>query len=67
MRNPVIDVSLMWGVSDIPDWCYVEAGLNYDPATVPTATELSTLRSKSPIQYIDNVSRVSLAKPPSMM
>ncbi len=24
-RNPVMDLSLMIHVSDIPDWCYVEA------------------------------------------
>lgn len=24
-RNPVMDISLMIHVSDIPDWCYVEA------------------------------------------
>ena len=25
LRNPVMDVSLMVHVSDIPDWCYCEA------------------------------------------
>lgn len=25
LRNPVMDISLMVGVSDIPDWCFVEA------------------------------------------
>lgn len=25
LRNPVMDISLMAHVSDIPDWCYVEA------------------------------------------
>ena len=25
LRNPVMDLSLMVGVSDIPDWCFVEA------------------------------------------
>ncbi len=24
MRNPVCNLSLMVGLSDIPDWCYVE-------------------------------------------
>lgn len=25
LRNPVMDISLMVNVSDIPDWCFVEA------------------------------------------
>ena len=25
LRNPVMDISLMAQVSDIPDWCFVEA------------------------------------------
>lgn len=25
LRNPVMDLSLMIHVSDIPDWCYIEA------------------------------------------
>lgn len=25
LRNPVMDLSLMVSVSDIPDWCFVEA------------------------------------------
>lgn len=25
LRNPVMDISLMISVSDIPDWCFVEA------------------------------------------
>ena len=25
LRNPVMDLSLMVNVSDIPDWCFVEA------------------------------------------
>ena len=29
-RNPVTNVAAMPGVSDIPDWCFNEAGMNYD-------------------------------------
>lgn len=25
LRNPVLNIAVMVGVSDIPDWCYVEA------------------------------------------
>ena len=57
MRNPVTDISSMVGVSDIPDWCYCEAGLDYSvhhPPT-PTSTDVSTMFEKSPIRYIDQV------------
>jgi hypothetical protein len=30
LRNPVIDIPSMLGVTDIPDWCLVEAGFSYD-------------------------------------
>ena len=29
-RNPVTNVAAMPGVSDIPDWCFNEAGMSYD-------------------------------------
>jgi acylaminoacyl-peptidase len=25
LRNPVLNIALMVGLTDIPDWCYVEA------------------------------------------
>jgi acylaminoacyl-peptidase len=24
LRNPVLNIALMVGVTDIPDWCYIE-------------------------------------------
>ena len=55
MRNPVINMAVMWATSDIPDWCFVEAGLTYDPATPPTAEQVATFMSKSPITHINKV------------
>ena len=45
----------MWSESDIPDWCYVEGGLTFDPAVPPTNEQLGLLQSKSPITYVDKV------------
>ncbi|XP_024366929.1 acylamino-acid-releasing enzyme 1 isoform X1 [Physcomitrium patens] len=57
-RNPVCNVSSMVGITDIPDWCYVEAfgkdGLsNYSEA--PSVKDLSVLYQISPIAHISNV------------
>jgi acylaminoacyl-peptidase len=53
----VTDVATMVGVSDIPDWCFVEtAGLGISAYTeVPTAELLAAMRSISPIAHIEAV------------
>jgi dipeptidyl aminopeptidase/acylaminoacyl peptidase len=57
MRNPVIDISSMVGVTDIPDWSYCESGLDYDVYHLPTPTPsaMTAMLEKSPIRYIDQV------------
>ena len=55
MRNPVIDLTTLIGVNDIPDWTYVESGLTYDPAEPPTTEQLDKFLSKSPISLVDKV------------
>jgi acylaminoacyl-peptidase len=57
-RNPVCNVSSMVGITDIPDWCYVEAfgkeGLsNYSEA--PSVKDLSVLYQCSPIVHLSKV------------
>ena len=57
LRNPVCNIASMVGVTDIPDWCFVEAGLPYDFSAVPTASpeQLATMWRKSPIQHVHSV------------
>ncbi|KAG0553896.1 hypothetical protein KC19_12G047600 [Ceratodon purpureus] len=57
-RNPVCNVSSMVGITDIPDWCYVEAfgkeGMtNYTEA--PSVKDLSVLYQCSPIAHLSKV------------
>ena len=62
MRNPVIDMSSMVGSSDIPDWCFVESGLEYDSYSppVPDTQAVATMLDKSPIKYLNQVTCPSL-------
>ncbi|KAL5712432.1 acylaminoacyl-peptidase [Ranunculus cassubicifolius] len=57
-RNPVCDLVLMVGTTDIPDWCYVEtygsAGLDYY-TQAPSMEHLHAFHSKSPISHISKV------------
>ncbi|WOK98653.1 acylamino-acid-releasing enzyme 1 [Canna indica] len=57
-RNPVCNLSLMVGTSDIPDWCYTETygkeGKNYF-SEAPTIEHLSLFYNKSPISHISKV------------
>ncbi|XP_020591704.1 acylamino-acid-releasing enzyme 1 isoform X2 [Phalaenopsis equestris] len=58
VRNPVCNLSLMVGTSDIPDWCYVEAYGKEGKqlfSEAPTAEDLSHFYSKSPISHISKV------------
>ena len=59
MRNPVCNISLMSGISDIPDWCYVETFGSEEGKrrfTVnPSVEDMATMRAKSPIAYVDKV------------
>ena len=55
IRNPVIDIAVMWGVSDIPDWCCVEGGVTYDPATPPSSEDMGKMHSMSPIMHVKKV------------
>ena len=59
LRNPVTNIASMVTVSDIPDWCYVEAlGVgSYDFSTfrTPTATDLEGMWKASPIAHVKKV------------
>ncbi|MEW5307421.1 MAG: hypothetical protein WDW36_009819 [Sanguina aurantia] len=58
-RNPVCDIALMVGVSDIPDWCYVEVfggeeGMRR-ATSAPTPADLARMFEMSPIAHVQNI------------
>ncbi|KAJ7954803.1 Acylamino-acid-releasing enzyme like [Quillaja saponaria] len=58
VRNPVCNIALMVGTTDIPDWCYVEACGTVAKNTfteAPSAKELTLFHSKSPISHLPKV------------
>ncbi len=67
-RNPVIDISQMVGVTDIPDWCWVETlgisgqdgGYDYSTFKTPGADTLAAMRACSPIEYVQHVTAAVL-------
>lgn len=54
LRNPVVDIASMVGSSDIPNWCFVEAGVEYDGshAFVPNPKQLEQMYLKSPVSKV---------------
>ncbi|KAJ4967724.1 hypothetical protein NE237_014425 [Protea cynaroides] len=58
VRNPVCNLALTVGTSDIPEWCYVEAygseGKTYF-TEAPSVEHLQHFYSKSPISHISKV------------
>ncbi|XP_023024331.2 acylamino-acid-releasing enzyme [Leptinotarsa decemlineata] len=59
-RNPVIDVASMSIISDIPDWCYIEAGKEYSQKGEIDNNILSTMRKVSPIVHAHKVKAPTL-------
>ncbi|XP_051127706.1 acylamino-acid-releasing enzyme isoform X3 [Andrographis paniculata] len=62
-RNPVCNIALMVGTSDIPDWCFFEAYGNDGKSMFtdsPSAEQLSLLYSKSPVSHISKVKTPTL-------
>ncbi|KAI3903814.1 hypothetical protein MKW92_041230 [Papaver armeniacum] len=63
-RNPVCNLALMVGTSDIPDWCYVGAygcneGKNYF-TEAPSFDHLRVMYNKSPISHLVKVKTPTL-------
>ena len=57
-RNPVCNISSMVGITDIPDWCYMEVyGSNGKSifTEAPSAEHLTHFYNKSPISHISKV------------
>ncbi len=57
LRNPVTNIPQMVGTTDIPDWCYVEAGLTYNftDVNLPSLADIEKMQNVSPVTYINNV------------
>ncbi len=64
MRNPVTNIPGMVTVTDIPDWCFIEAlGLNsydFESFRIPKPSELIKMHECSPVSYIDKVKTPTL-------
>ncbi|RZC49833.1 hypothetical protein C5167_018260, partial [Papaver somniferum] len=63
-RNPVCNLALLVGTSDIPDWCFVEAyggskGKNYF-TEAPSLDHLHVMYNKSPISHLSKVKTPTL-------
>lgn len=59
-RNPVVNIAVMSGISDIPDWCYFEIGEEFQYDTVPTPEQVSKMLEKSPITHVKKVKTPTL-------
>lgn len=55
VRNPVIDVAVMYGLSDIPDWCSVEGGYDFTSDSPLTLEKIDALAKKSPMFIADKI------------
>ncbi len=58
LRNPVIDIPAMAAVTDIPDWCFVEAGLPYDNdarALALSPASFDAMQKASPMHFVGGV------------
>ncbi|GAM25796.1 hypothetical protein SAMD00019534_089710, partial [Acytostelium subglobosum LB1] len=65
IRNPVIDIAAMSTQSDIPDWCFFEAGIPLAQGarvypTVPSLEHLEKMRKCSPIVNLDIIKTPTL-------
>ncbi|EGD82516.1 hypothetical protein PTSG_03166 [Salpingoeca rosetta] len=60
MRNPVTDIAAMVHVTDIPDWCFVEAGLPIKPIASITAEDMAAMKKASPLPFVHRVKSPTL-------
>ncbi|XP_069703712.1 acylamino-acid-releasing enzyme-like isoform X2 [Periplaneta americana] len=59
-RNPVVDVSAMVSITDIPDWTAVESGFSFTKIDNINMTEFEKMKKCSPICYVSNVTAPTL-------
>jgi acylaminoacyl-peptidase len=61
IRNPVINIPSMAMVTDIPDWCFYEAGIEYGNMRYQlSAAEFEQMRLASPITHVEKVTTPAL-------
>ena len=63
LRNPVVNIPTMLGVTEIPDWCWVESGLKFDDkakAFQISESDFKAMRDASPMSHILNVKAPTL-------
>eukprot|EP00058_Branchiostoma_floridae_P025806 XP_002611296.1 hypothetical protein BRAFLDRAFT_210907 [Branchiostoma floridae] len=54
-RNPVINIASMFGITDIPDWCCVEAGVEPDYHKPPSPEVYTAMLTKSPMFHASKI------------
>lgn len=54
-RNPVTNIAWNYGISDIPDWCAFESGLEFNPSEPPSDEMMKTMYKMSPISYSSRI------------
>jgi len=55
VRNPVANVNAMSGLSDIPDWCWFESGIDYSVDSPPGTKQQETMYAASPMAHVTKV------------
>jgi len=60
MRNPALNIAIMTEVSDIPDWCFFEAGYEFRHDSTPTPQMLAKMLEKSPMSHVKKVKTPTL-------
>ncbi|XP_063961640.1 acylamino-acid-releasing enzyme-like isoform X2 [Lytechinus pictus] len=55
VRNPVTNVAVMPGETDIPSWAMTEAGIDFDFKMVPSAEMYAKMFKCSPMAYVNKV------------
>ena len=58
LRNPVVDIASMQGGTDIPDWCFCEAGIPATPGYIADAEMLKKMYSVSPVAFVNECDEI---------
>lgn len=71
LRNPVVNLATMVGATDIPDWCFCEAGVNSKNENAvrfaPDADQLRIMYEHSPVSRVQPVEDPSQRPGPTLL